>query len=378
MNATQTVSMTVNGRSVTVNAEDRSQLVDSLRDELQLTGTHIGCEHGVCGACTVMVDGVPTRSCITLSPSCEGADIRTVEGFEDDALMIALREAFSEHHALQCGYCTPGMLLTAYDIASRFDDPSELRIREELGGNLCRCTGYLGIVKAIKAVAFRSDLSPICLPTPLVPIQEQSHTFPKAGPRVTRQTAPPVAQQGNEKDGYSLDIPVAANALWEVLSDVDKVAACLPGAIILETKSAIEVRFQFDLSVGPMRTQFIGDATIELDSKQREGRVHAQGQDAISRSVAGGKLQFFVAEKTPNLSTLRSLLEYELSGPFAQFGRGPIIDAVIESVMQQFGRNVAAMLAGERVEDGAPISALSLGLSALWLKIKQSLGLSHK
>jgi carbon-monoxide dehydrogenase small subunit len=376
MSATQTISMTVNGRRVTLTVEDRSQLVDSLRDELVLTGTHIGCEHGVCGACTVMIDGVPARSCITFSPSCEGADIRTIEGFDDDALMAALREAFSEHHALQCGYCTPGMLLTAYDIATRFDDPSELRIREELGGNLCRCTGYLGIVKAIKAVASRSDLSPTCLPMPLVPIHKQSQVFPKAGPRAVRRTAPAVAQQEDEKGGYLLDIPVAADALWEVLSDVEKVAACLPGASILETKSDNEVRFQFDLSVGPMRTQFIGDATIELDSKQREGHVRAQGQDARSRSVANGKLQFVVTQKTSDSSTLRSHLEYELSGPFAQFGRGPIIDAVIQAVMQQFGRNVAAMLAGERVEDDAPISGLSLGLNALWQQVSRWLGRS--
>ncbi|MCH9674933.1 MAG: 2Fe-2S iron-sulfur cluster binding domain-containing protein, partial [Gammaproteobacteria bacterium] len=282
MSASQTVSMIVNGRNVTLTVEGRSQLVDSLRDEMGLTGTHIGCEHGVCGACTVMVDGIPTRSCITFSPSCEGADIRTVEGFDNDALMSALREAFAEHHALQCGYCTPGMLLTAYDIARRFDDPSELRIREELSGNLCRCTGYLGIVKAIKAVASRTDLSAMYVPMPLVAIEKQSQAFPKAAPRnearAVRRTPPVAARQEDKKGGYSLDIPVAAGALWEVLSDVEKVAACLPGASILETESSDEVRFQFDLNVGPMRTQFIGDATIELDAKQREGQVHAQGQ----------------------------------------------------------------------------------------------------
>jgi aerobic-type carbon monoxide dehydrogenase small subunit (CoxS/CutS family)/carbon monoxide dehydrogenase subunit G len=124
-----------------------------VRDELLLTGTHLGCEHGVCGACTLMLDGRPVRSCLTLAAACAGADVRTIEGFEDDSLMAALRRAFKRHHALQCGYCTPGMLVTAYDIVRRFPGASETRIRIELAGNLCRCTGYAGIVAAIAEVA---------------------------------------------------------------------------------------------------------------------------------------------------------------------------------------------------------------------------------
>jgi carbon-monoxide dehydrogenase small subunit len=148
----KTVVMTVNGRKLSATVEPRTHLADFLREQLRLTGTHLGCEHGVCGACTIEVDGAPQRSCITFAVGCEGAELRTVEGFDDDALMAKLRAAFTAEHALQCGYCTPGMLITARDIVQRLPDADEARIREELSGNLCRCTGYVGIVRAIRRV----------------------------------------------------------------------------------------------------------------------------------------------------------------------------------------------------------------------------------
>jgi carbon-monoxide dehydrogenase small subunit len=146
------ILLTVNGEATHLQAEPREHLADLLRGSLMLTGTHIGCEHGVCGACTVEIDGAPARSCITHAGSCDGASVRTIEGFGDDAVMAALREAFSQEHALQCGYCTPGMLVVARDIVLRLPDADEARIREELSGNLCRCTGYRGIVRAVQRV----------------------------------------------------------------------------------------------------------------------------------------------------------------------------------------------------------------------------------
>ncbi len=146
------ISLTVNGESRQMLAEPREQLADLLRGRLMLTGTHVGCEHGVCGACTVEVDGAPARSCITYAGSCDGASVRTIEGFGDDTVMAALREAFSQEHALQCGYCTPGILVTARDIVLRLPEADEARVREELAGNLCRCTGYRGIVRAVLRV----------------------------------------------------------------------------------------------------------------------------------------------------------------------------------------------------------------------------------
>ena len=149
---TRAVSLTVNGRSIETMVEPRTHLADFVRDRLRLTGTHLGCEHGVCGACTVLIDGAPMRSCIAYAVACDGADVRTIEGFDNDPLMQALRDAFTRHHALQCGYCTPGMLITAYDILRRLPDADEARVREELSGNLCRCTGYFGIVQAVRSV----------------------------------------------------------------------------------------------------------------------------------------------------------------------------------------------------------------------------------
>ena len=149
------IGLTLNGRPVAAQVEPRTSLADFVRESQRLTGTHLGCEHGVCGACTVMIDGAPMRSCITFAVSCEGAEVATIEGFDDDETMEELRQAFTAHHGLQCGYCTPGMLITARDIVTRLPDADEKRVRLELAGNLCRCTGYVGIVRAILAVLER-------------------------------------------------------------------------------------------------------------------------------------------------------------------------------------------------------------------------------
>ena len=146
------IDLVVNGRAEHVQAEPRQHLADLLRDTLLLTGTHLGCEHGVCGACTIEIDGAPGRSCIMHAGACDGAVIRTIEGFDKDTVMASLRGAFSAQHALQCGYCTPGMLITARDVVLRLPDADEARIREEFAGNLCRCTGYRGIVQAVLQV----------------------------------------------------------------------------------------------------------------------------------------------------------------------------------------------------------------------------------
>lgn len=146
------VRLQVNGRAVEAQVEPRLNLADFVRDHLHLTATHVGCEHGVCGACTVLLDGAPARACINFAVRCDGRDVRTLEGLSCDPVMVRLRAAFAAEHALQCGYCTPGMLITARDIVLRLPDADEARIRVELAGNLCRCTGYAGIVRAIASV----------------------------------------------------------------------------------------------------------------------------------------------------------------------------------------------------------------------------------
>ena len=151
------ISLTVNGEQVNQRVEARKTLVDFLREDLSLTGSHVGCEHGVCGACTVRVDGEIVRGCLMLAVQCDGAKVETIEGLSDSGELADLQAAFEQRNALQCGYCTPGMLAAAQDLLKRAKDnnsvPSRDEIREHISGNYCRCTGYHAIVDAIEAVA---------------------------------------------------------------------------------------------------------------------------------------------------------------------------------------------------------------------------------
>jgi aerobic carbon-monoxide dehydrogenase small subunit len=146
--APRTISINVNGEKRSATAEPRVTLVDFLRHSLRLTGTHVGCEHGVCGACTVLVDGIAVRGCLMLAVQAEGRQVQTVESLGTAEAPHPLQRAFSKHHALQCGYCTPGMLLSLVEFLQDLPDPTEEEVREALSGNLCRCTGYHNIVKA--------------------------------------------------------------------------------------------------------------------------------------------------------------------------------------------------------------------------------------
>jgi carbon-monoxide dehydrogenase small subunit len=147
------VSMTVNGRAVTRDVEPRTLLVEFLRQHLGLTGTHVGCDTSQCGACVVHVNGDSVKSCTMLAVQAQGAEVTTIEGLAKNGELHPMQAAFREHHGLQCGFCTPGMIMSAIDLVRRNPDPSEEEIREWLEGNLCRCTGYHNIVKAISAAA---------------------------------------------------------------------------------------------------------------------------------------------------------------------------------------------------------------------------------
>ncbi len=149
-------SLTINAETVEARVEPRQPIGDFVRENLNLTATHLACEHGVCGACTVLLDGVPVRSCITFTPSCEGRTVQTLEDFAADPLMNLIRDCFSEAHGLQCGFCTPGMLLTTRDMLLRGAATTSAAVRLELAGNICRCTGYAGIVKAVLLAAERA------------------------------------------------------------------------------------------------------------------------------------------------------------------------------------------------------------------------------
>lgn len=148
-----TVDLTVNGERVSREVPVRLTLADFLRHELELTGTHLGCEHGVCGACTVLVDGRTARACLMLAVQADGVSVQTIEGMAQDGKLTPLQQAFIDHHGLQCGFCTPGVLATLTELLAENPDPSEEEVRIWLSGNICRCTGYQGIVDAALAAA---------------------------------------------------------------------------------------------------------------------------------------------------------------------------------------------------------------------------------
>jgi carbon-monoxide dehydrogenase small subunit len=155
MSEQRQIRLSVNGEARTGHVEPRTLLVDFLREDLGLTGTHVGCEHGICGACTILVNGEAARSCLMLAVQADGAELLTVEGLAGKDRLHPLQEAFWEHHGLQCGFCTPGMLMAAYDLLQTNPAPTEDEIRAGLSAVLCRCTGYHGIVRAVQAAAER-------------------------------------------------------------------------------------------------------------------------------------------------------------------------------------------------------------------------------
>ncbi len=154
------IRLTVNGKPYEALVEPRTTLVDLLRGELALTGTHVGCEHGVCGACTILWNGKAVRSCIMLAVQADGADLMTVEGLAQEGQLHPIQQAFMEEHGLQCGFCTPGFLISVYELLGRKPNPSDDEIKETLGGHICRCTGYQPIMKAVRLAAQKLQSSP--------------------------------------------------------------------------------------------------------------------------------------------------------------------------------------------------------------------------
>lgn len=153
MAAERELRLTVNGEVFQTSVDPRMTLVDLLRQKLALTGTHVGCEHGVCGACTILLDGQAVRSCLMLALQADGASLMTVEGLAEDGKLHPIQEAFMEQHGLQCGFCTPGFLMATYDLLQRSPSPSDPEIREALGGQICRCTGYQSIIESVHLAA---------------------------------------------------------------------------------------------------------------------------------------------------------------------------------------------------------------------------------
>ena len=378
---TRPVSLTVNGRSVEAVVEPRMHLADLVRDVLHLTGTHLGCEHGVCGACTVLVDGVPMRSCIAYAIACDGADIRTIEGFDDDPLMQALRHAFTRHHALQCGYCTPGMLITAHDIVRRLPGADEARVREELSGNLCRCTGYVGIVEAVRSVLAappaRADRpSPTPRSSPGVRVARNASNADRAGATPDAEASLRMstrhASGPSTTDGSRLEIPIAIapDSLWHVLKDIGTVVRCIPGASLAGPPNADPLPLDMTVAIGPMKARFEGSAHVAFDDRRHEATIEGSGHDARSRSTGQGRIELAVRPSEAGDSILRLRLHYALKGPLAQFGRGAVVDAVVEQLLERFTANLVSAAAGKEVDSSPPLGGLGLAVAAFrrWLR----------
>jgi len=398
------VTLTVNGRPASADVEPRTHLADFLRETLLLTGTHIGCEQGVCGACTVLLDGEPVRSCLTLAATCGGAEVRTVEALADDELGVALREAFTAEHALQCGYCTPGMLVTARDIVSRLPDADEDRIRLELAGNLCRCTGYNGIVRAIRRVLEARVAEPPA-PLPAVPplavsplgASPAAMAQPPTGAAAARVQAPDRAPApsapgpsapGPSGPGPSGRAPLAAglglhpvlriaqpaDTVWAAIQDPALVAACIPGARVTAA-SADRIEGEMQASLGPIRAVFTGHATIAWDEAAKTGHIIGEGSDRAGGTRLSAQARFALAADGPSASVLRLDIAYDLRGPLAQFSRGPVVEAFAAEIAAQVARNLEARLRGETALP-AP-SGLAMVWKALWAMVRRWLKGSH-
>jgi aerobic carbon-monoxide dehydrogenase small subunit len=370
------IRLRINGRDQTGEMEPRTHLADFLREEMNLTGTHLGCEHGVCGACTILVDGRPARSCITLAVSCQDADIRTIEGYLDDPVMAALRASFKKHHALQCGFCTPGMLATAFDIVTRLPQADEARIREELAGNLCRCTGYAGIVAAIKAVLADGAPEPSIRPVARGALA-QSDAAPQAA-KPQQAFAPDSGSAAlSLDDGVTLKrsvmVEASADALWQSLKDIHRVAAALPGAGVETVTPDGHVMGSFTVAIGPMRASFGGNAHVIYDEARRSGVVRGSGGDRASRSIAAGEVRFAVHPAASGRARMDAQILYRLSGPLAQFGRGAVVSGIVDQLLAQFTANIAAMAQGRAIA-AKPPGGLRLLMGSLLAALRRLLG----
>jgi carbon-monoxide dehydrogenase small subunit len=371
------ISLVVNGKAVTGAVEPRTHLADFIRDNLNLTGTHLGCEHGVCGACTVLMDGVPARSCITYALSCEGAEVTTIEGLDKDEITSELRAAFTREHALQCGYCTPGMLVSARDLVVRLPDADEQQIRIAMSGNLCRCTGYVGIIRAVQmTIAERRARGIAPVPgggrTELGPVGSRHAVAEAARSRAAMRPRSEPVPVGAEIAVQSLDpewLPQASfeqsfavrhplEKVWDFFARIEEVAACLPGASIREA-SPERAAGQIRVKLGPIAAEFRGIAQIERDARTHSGRIQGAGSDARSNSATRGDLRYKLTALDEGSTRVDVTIAYRLTGMLAQFGRAGLVQDLAARLTAAFAQNIEARLSG--VAQPVPAESLSFG-----------------
>ena len=388
----RTVSLTINGRKVQAEVEPRRNLADFLREDQFLTGTHIGCEHGVCGACTVLIDGSAARSCITYAVACDGAEVRTIEGLEKDPVMARLREAFSQHHGLQCGYCTPGMLISARDIVTRLPQADEKRIRLELSGNLCRCTGYVGIVTAVRSVIAqggesqshstraRTRLGPVGAHPPSAAHTRSTLGARHASPLQARSASPSeriTQEQWSAVESSGVDlrdsftVPCSQAETWQLLADLDTVARCIPGARLTMPLQNGRAEGEMHVKLGPIVSAFAGTVEIERNETAFRGVVRAAGRDSRSASSGRAIIVYTVEPLSEGSSRVDLSVKFLLTGALAQFSRSGLVKDVADHLTRTFARNLAARLAGAPTTQSEQqvLDAGTLARAALWSRV---------
>ncbi len=362
------IELTVNHCAVHALVEPRTSLADFLRDERDLTGTHLGCEHGVCGACTLLLDGVPARSCITFAVSCDGADVTTIEGLDGDEIAAELRAAFTREHALQCGYCTPGMLVSARDLVTRLPDADEQAIRIGMSGNLCRCTGYVGIVRAVQSVisarrvrgiapehdAGRRLLGPAgsghaaCVSAkPSIARAARMETVSVIVPLVIPDFTPSTVLDQH------FDVAHPPATVFAMFEDIAAVAACLPGASLAGTPVPERVEGAIRVRIGPISANFNGAARVESDAAQLSGRILGIGVDQRSRSQTQGEIRYRLLPIAKGAATRVELsIGYSLTGMLAQVGRSGLVRDLAGRLIAEFAGNL-----DRRMSHGADVAA---------------------
>lgn len=388
------VSLTINGRAASAEVEPRTHLADFIRETQTLTGTHLGCEHGVCGACTVLVDGVPVRSCITYAVACGGASVTTIEGLDDDEIGKELRDAFSREHALQCGYCTPGMLVSARDVVLRAQAPSERDIRVAMSGNLCRCTGYLGIIRAIQSViadrrargiaamagAGRVVLGPAgsghgeATTAAAVGTQRADAVVSSATQSMNVENLADWKPQASFEQSFSVNHPI--EAVWSFFSDTAAVASCLPGVSVIGDATARNVGGKMRIKVGPIAAEFHGAAEIDRDAATHSGEIQGSGRDQRSSSATRGVIRFRLLPQTGGSTKVDLDVGYRLTGPLAQFSRSDLVHDIASRIIEAFAQNVEDRLSGKTSSADAGPAELNAGglfLSVLASRIKAGL-----
>jgi len=384
-----TVSLTVNGRTISAETEPRTHLADFLRETQTLTGTHLGCEHGVCGACTVLVDGVPVRSCITYAVACSGAQVTTIEGLDDDEIGRELRVAFSREHALQCGYCTPGMLIAARDLVLRMPTDDEQAIRVAMSGNLCRCTGYVGIIRAVQSViADRRARGIAAVPgagrTVLGPAgsghgqvvtattQTRTAAAAVAAPTATSEDLTDWKPQASFDQSFTVNHPL--DKVWAFFADIPAVASCLPGASVNAESGARNVTGKIRIKVGPIAAEFHGAAEIDRDPQTHSGTIQGSGRDSRSSSATRGVIRYRLLPQGESATKVELNVGYRLTGALAQFSRSDLVTDIAGRLVGTFAQNVEARLSGRgSTAPAAELNAGSLFWSVLANRIKQSL-----